>query len=195
MHKVLILRGKPMKKLLIAFVVMAVSAVAHAQFVFAPSLHYSSIDFEQSQPSSSSGDSSKLMIDGKIGYVLSNGIFLGGMYSHIGGMDIFGGEGSGYNLGASFGYMASMGFYIIGTYHLLGDYTVTQMAVENKYSGAKGPQVNIGWVFPLASSFYLGPEISWRQIEWNKIEASGVSADTDLKFTNIEPSISFWFMF
>lgn len=65
----------------------------------------------------------------------------------------------------------------------------------DKYTGGKGPQIDVGWVFPLSAYFAIGPQITWRSVEFDKLESSTASVDTDFKSTSIAPYLSLWFMF
>lgn len=180
-----------MGKLLSVLVSLLIGSSAYAQFVIAPGLNYSTSSVEQNGGES---ESNSTTIDLKVGYILPMGLYVGGMYSLIDSESCNGGctDTGGNLVGPSVGYFSMMGFYTLLTYHIMGE---RNQGASSKYTGAQGPQVDLGWVFPLSSYFSIGPQISWRSIEFDKFESNGTSTDTDLKATTIEPYISLWFMF
>lgn len=179
-----------MKKLMTFLAVCMSVSVASASFVISPNISYQSSKTEQTQPSTSSSEGSEMLIDARVGYVLPTGLFLGGMYSSIkstsGNTD-----SSGFMVGPSVGYYSMSGFFAMLTYHIMGEYGTSAA----KYTGAKGPQVDLGWIFPITAYFSMGPQITWRSLDYNKLEGSGTSVDADLNSSTIRPYISLWFMF
>ena len=179
-----------MKFLILASVSLLIfSSYGQAQVVFSPGLAYLSDTQEQTDPTSSNVETSQLRADIRLGYILPMGLYVGGMYAYN-SVDVNGTDSTGFLAGPSVGYHSMMGFYTMLTYHILGETGDT-----TKFTGAKGPPVDIGWVFPLTSSFALGPQITYRSVEFDKIETAGSSIDTDLKQTSIAPYLSLWFMF
>ncbi|MCJ8277214.1 MAG: hypothetical protein HRT44_06405 [Bdellovibrionales bacterium] len=174
-----------MKKILIILASLIMASSAWGSIVFAPGLIYESVDTENNGVSSSSD---RLNLDLKFGYVLPMGLYLGGMYN----MDQYGDDLEANSIGATVGYYSMMGFYSLFTYHFMGERDVN---ATTKYTGAAGPQIDIGWVFPLSSFFAIGPQLSYKSLEFSKIEVGSVETDTNDKRTVIEPSVSLWFMF
>ncbi len=181
-----------MKKLLVIAAILGLSATASANLVLSPGLGYYSSAVEATQPASLDSETTELRADIKLGYVLPMGLYLGGMYAHI-DQEVCGGgcaDSSGFLIGPSVGYHSLTGFYLLGTYHIMGEQGDT-----SKFTGGKGPQVDIGWVFPVSTYVAIGPQLTWRSIEYDKLESAGTSQDTDYKQTSIAPYLSLWFMF
>ncbi len=177
-----------MNKLLISVAFLMTASVSYANFVVSPGISYISDKFDQTTPGADSGESQQTLVDARLGYILPMGLYLGGMYSHIGSsVD----NQSGNMMGPTVGYFSSTtGFYTLLTYHISGEFGDTA-----KLTGAQGPQVDVGWIFPVTRYFSIGPQLTWRSIEYSKIESGSVSLDTDYKRSTIAPYISLWFMF
>ncbi|MCB0378311.1 MAG: hypothetical protein KDD33_07450 [Bdellovibrionales bacterium] len=187
-----------MKKILMIFAILGLSAVAQAQIVFSPGVTYQSYDQTESQVGNTDSQVDGYILDLRFGYLMPMGLYLGGMYSMASGLGAVGGNGDdtkGFSVGPTVGYYSMMGFYSLLTYHIMGETEKTIYSQTSTFTGAKGPQVDIGWVFPLSSFFSIGPQITWKSIEFSKIEGGGSEADTNYKQTSIQPYISLWFMF
>ena len=179
-----------MKKLLPILLSMVIASPALASFVLSPGVGYFSAKREETAPLTVSGQTTELRLDFKVGYILPMGLYVGGMYASTNSDD--GTNSNGGNLmGPTIGYYSMMGFYSLFTYHILGE----EDFGSDKYTGAQGPQADIGWIFPLTSYFAIGPQITWRSIEYDKFESNGTSVDTNRKDTSIAPYVSLWFMF
>ncbi len=183
-----------MKKLLIIAAILGLTGTASANLVLSPGLGYYSDATEQSQPSAIDVETTETRADLRLGYVLPMGLYLGGMYSYIDSEVCSGScsDNSGFLIGPSVGYSSLTGFYTILTYHIMGE-----QGDSVKYTGGKGPQVDVGWIFPISTYVAIGPQLTWRSIEYDKQEVSalGITQDTDLKQTSIAPYVSLWFMF
>ncbi len=182
-----------MKKILGFLLVALVSTPALAQFVISPGVGYYSDKQDQSTPGVINQETTETRLDLRVGYVLPMGLYLGGTYAHTSQEACGGGvcgDNSGSMMGPTIGYYSMQGFYTLLTYHIMGE-----MGDTTKFTGAQGPQVDFGWVFPLSSFFAIGPQITWRSIEYDKIESGGTTIDTDYKQTSIAPYVSLWFMF
>lgn len=175
-----------MKKLLLFLSITFLSVIASANIVFSPGLSYLSSDVDNNGATS---ESSNLRADVRLGYVMPMGLYLGGMYAHLSN-DSGSSDSSGSLIGPTVGYSSMMGFYTLLTYHIIGEVGDT-----TKFTGGKGPQIDIGWVFPLSSGFAIGPQFTYRSISFDKVETGGVSTDTDYTETTIAPYLSLWFMF
>ncbi len=182
-----------MKKLLVIAAILGLSGTASANLVLSPGLGYYSDSQEATQPApGTNSETTETRGDLRLGYVLPMGLYLGGMYSFI-NSETCGAtctDNSGFLVGPTLGYHSMMGFYTLLTYHIMGE-----QGDQTKFTGGKGPQVDIGWVFPISTYVSIGPQITWRSIEYDKVEGSGTSIDTDLKRTSIAPYLSLWFMF
>ena len=162
--------------------------MAMGSIVLSPGVAYKTSSVEVSGAKT---ESNQMLIDGRLGYVLPMGLYVGGMYSILNQGDEVDSNG-GHLMGPSIGYYSMMGFYTLLTYHILGEMDTSS---TQTLTGGKGPQIDIGWVFPISSFFAIGPQMSYRSVEFDKVENSGVSTDTDYKATTIQPYLSLWFMF
>lgn len=176
---------------LLSLLILFVSSVANAQFVISPNISYTSTKFEGTQNAVTASESTSTLIDARVGYIMPMGLYLGGMYSSISGNNGV----SGYQAGPSVGYHSMSGFYGILTYHLMGQYDTETTGGDTIFKNASGPQVDIGWIVPVTSMFYVGPQVSWKSIKYTKASVAGVEGDSDQKITSLQPYISFWFMF
>lgn len=160
-------------------------ATAQAEIVFAPGISYSTIKSQTNGATTTDGKT--VSYDLKVGYVHPSGLYLGGMYA-ITKFD----DNGGYAAGPTLGYSHYSGFYALFTYFL----TAQQNTASNsKLTSGMGPQIDLGWVFPITSVFFIGPQISYRSIGYDKLESSGVSASTDQSLSQIMPFVSLWFRF
>lgn len=180
-----------MRLLSMVFILLGVS-LAQAQIVFAPAVTYRSVDADQAgaQVVKSSG----LIADLRLGYMHSSGLFLGGMYS-INNIDHFDDEDKGYSAGPTIGYSHYSGFYTLFTYHIIGQLELGRSTPTQKFTNGMGPQVDLGWVFPLTSSFSLGPQITYKALTYSKQDLGGTETTVDTAVTEINPYIAFWFHF
>ena len=191
-----------MKKLLLVIAALSFSAVAQAQLVFSPGIHYATSTHTGQFPTGDVNNKSDGMaIDLRLGYIMPMGLYLGGMYSiqsgivanrvGIGTDD----DRSGHLIGPTIGYYSMMGFYLLGTYHITGKTRAENSGAHVEYTGAKGPQVDVGWVFPLASSFAIGPQVTYTSIEYSEVDTNTASTTTGYKTSDIRPYVTLWFMF
>ena len=180
-----------MKILGLVIATLLASNIAFAQLVISPGVGYYSSDVESTQGITANTERTETRIDARVGYVLPMGLYLGGMYSHN-NVDFGVADGTGNLMGPTVGYYSMMGFYTLLTYHIVGEF---EFDASSKITGAKGPQVDVGWIFPISAYFGIGPQITWRSIEYDKVEGGGTSVDTDYKDTSIAPYVSLWFMF
>lgn len=191
-----------MRKLLFILTALCFSTVAQAQFIFSPGIHYTSSTVTQQFPTGDvESKTDGMAIDLRLGYIMPMGLYLGGMYSiqsgvvanrlSIGTDD----DRSGSLIGPTIGYYSMMGFYLLGTYHITGKTRAENSGSHIEYSGGKGPQVDMGWVFPLASSFAIGPQLTYTSIEYSEVDTNTGSATTGYKTSDIRPYVTLWFMF
>jgi hypothetical protein len=158
---------------------------AEAEIVFSPSVSYFKTKDESN--GATAGESEVKAYDFKLGYLDGSGLFLGGMYSMISYDD-----NDGKAFGPTLGYSHYSGFYALFTYFLVAeqDISATQTLVEGM-----GPQIDVGWVFPITRMFMIGPQISYRSISYDKIDNSGTESTLDYSRSQIMPYISLWFRF
>lgn len=158
---------------------------AQAEIVFAPAASYLKIEDENA-----AGAVSEIEItnyDFKLGYVHASGLYLGGMYQ----MTTLNND-DGYSVGPTLGFNHYSGFYALFTYFLVAE---QDLDPSTTLTAGMGPQVDIGWVFPVTHTFFIGPQISYRSISYDTVDANGVESDTDYTRTNMLPYVSLWFRF
>ncbi len=160
---------------------------AQAGFVLGPSLLYNETKVENG---GTTGKTTVTAIDVRAGYLFPQGLFLGGIYNNetvkSGGF-----EQKGVHYGPSVGYVAKS-FNFIASYLMAG---------ELSYSGGSkrieptGPQLDVGYVFDVGSNLSVGPQITWRSLEYAKAEAGGVKVADKYKVTEIRPMVALLFVF
>lgn len=176
-----------MRFITLTLLLLAFNVSQAAQIVFAPAFSY--IKEESSDKNNSANDSEdkRTLIDLKLGYLHHSGLYLGGLYST-----------NKYNddkqmaVGPTLGYSHYSGFYALFTYHLMSKYESSSGA---ELTDGMGAQVDVGWVFPLTSVFSIGPQISYRSINYKKLESSGTDVTIDQTRSSMNPYISLWFQF
>jgi len=165
------------------------SSTASAEILFSPTLNYTETKVEN--PGNSKVRSTA--IDLRLGYVGGSGLYLGGLYNTE-TIDDGGPKDKKTSIGPSVGWVHNSGFNLIATYHVFNtEYEVNGGA--QKFTEGKGPQIDIGWLFKMGSMFSLGPQFTWRSIEYGKVESGGVKVDSDTTITEIRPMVAFGFQF
>ncbi len=166
------------------FVVLFAMNAAKAEIIFSPAVSYLSSKVEEG--GATIIDGSTIFVDARLGYLMPNGLYLGGIYA-IENND----AASSYYGGASVGFVSG-GFSLIGSYFLLGEYDPDG---DLKYTGATGFQGDISYAHMIASNFAIGPQISYRSVEFDKRDNAGTETDSDRSDTQILPMINLWFVF
>lgn len=164
------------------------STAAQADILFAPSFTYIKYDTK-----SSAGDSenTRTGYDIRLGYFDKGGLYLGVNYS-IFKEDDGSAESTQTSLGPTIGYKYKNGFYGMLTYFVQSEYDSGTGPVQED---GMGPQLDIGWMFNLSESVYLGPTITYRSVKYKKEKNAGVSNDVNITHTQINPYVSMWFRF
>jgi len=157
---------------------------ARAEVAFSPSASYFTQDDEVDGVTSESELST---YDFKLGYVHSSGLFLGGMYQMSSVND-----DKATAVGPTLGFKHFSGFYALFTYFLMAE---QDSGATTTFTDGMGPQIDVGWMFPLTYMFYIGPQISYRSINYSKADISGASTEVDYTRSNVLPYISLWFRF
>lgn len=173
---------------------LVATSVASAQIVFAPSISYTTQEIDNG-----SGGVSKEKImfgDLRLAYLHSSGLFLGGTYS----MAKLGDETNstdGFSVGPTIGFSHYSGFYALFTYFLMSEQEVVNSGVIDTRTDGMGPQIDVGWAFPLTAMFHLGPQITYRSVAYDKLDSAGggASTDVDVTLSYMMPSIMLWFNF
>lgn len=165
-----------------------VSLSAQAGAVFAPAYSYSQQSVETNGNSS---DSKVTSLDLRLAYLDKSGLYLGGMYAMANGSSDSASSKT-TAIGPSVGFNAKNGFFVIFTYFLTAQHKITD---GPKYTDGMGPQIDLGWIFPLTESLFLGPQMTYRSINYTKSETGGVSATTDTTYQSTVPYITMWYKF
>lgn len=172
-------------RFMMAFVVFFAVASAQADIIFSPGVSYFKIEDEDSTGATSEVTASSY--DFKLAYLHPSGLVLGGMYSM---MSV--NEEDGFAAGATIGFSHYSGFYALFTYHLMAEQDVD---ATTTFTDGMGPQIDIGWIFPITHMFHIGPQLTYRSVNYKKVEAAGVSADTDYTRSSMMPYLTLWFRF
>ncbi len=111
------------------------------------------------QDTPGSKSESKLSVyDVKLGYLMGNGFYLGGIYSTRNATNNSSEDGKA--MGASAGYIGSGGFFLKGHYIL--------SAERGIYKEGSGVQGDFGYLTNVTSSFMVGVELTYRSIDYKK---------------------------
>lgn len=160
---------------------------AHAGIIFGPAFSYSETKVESG---STTSKVTETIFDLRLGHRWASGMYIGGIYN-----DETTKSGSsqekGKHYGPSFGYVGT-NFNIIGSYFLAGERSYTGGIKRTEVSG---PQIDLAYMFGISSGLSLGPQMTWRSIEYKKIQASGIEVDNTYKLTDIRPMIALMFAF
>ena len=134
-------------------------------------------------------------IDVNLGYVMSNGLYLGAIYV----TDSFD-TGLGYTpsitaYGASVGYHHQSGWFIDGHYLLSAEYAKFSTATD-KWNKGSGIQVDGGYGAALSNNFMLGVELSYTSMTFTNYNNGTVDSTTNKYVkTELQPKIRLTFMF
>lgn len=132
---------------------------------------------------SSSSDDNTYIYDFKFGAVLTNKIYIGGLYTtrNHNGSTVSSEAGSA--TGASIGYMGDEGYFLMGHYIF--------SAKMGDYSEGSGLQADFGYLASLGSSFGAGVELTYRNIEYKK----NAGSSTTYRVKEMFPMLSLAFQF
>jgi hypothetical protein len=143
---------------------------------------------EQENAGVTTSEYTKSFYDFRLGYLSASGLYLGGIYS----MSSYdqGYNQKGFAVGPTVGYKHYAGFFALFSYYLMAELKVD---ATSTLTDGMGPQVDIGWAFPLTSSFHIGPQITYRSITFDKIDPGAVAVE--ITQTDLVPAINLWFNF
>lgn len=158
---------------------------AHAEIVFAPAVSY--LKVEEEADGVSTGETELSSYDLKLGYVHNSGLYLGGMYQMSKRND-----DKGFAAGPTLGFSHYTGFYALFTYFLVAEHDQVSPV---QWTDGMGPQVDVGWVFPITHMFFIGPQVSYRSITYDKVEGPGGSTNFENTRSQVLPYVSLWFRF
>lgn len=173
-------------RILLGLFILVATSVASATIVFSPSFSYMTEKVEDTGVTSS--EYTKSFYDFRLGYLHSSGLFLGGMYS-MSSYDA-GFNQKGFAVGPTIGFSHYSGFFALFTYFLMAE---SDIDATNTMTDGMGPQIDIGWAFPITSMFHLGPQITYRSITFDKVDPGSTSID--ITRSDIVPAINLWFNF
>lgn len=152
---------------------LAFSRPAEA-IIFAPAFNYTSGWVDSSETSS-------LMIDLRLGTLIGTSFYIGGIY-HIEREDTGASDTNVWAAGPSAGiYLGN--FSLIGSYHVVSE----RKSGATEFTGGAGPQIDIAYAFELGSSVKLGPQFTWREIQYD--------SPTTRKFGSLRPYVALFFEF
>lgn len=146
---------------------------------------------EESKVSGATGDSQSATTyyDVNLGYVMSNGLYVGGVYGaknySSSGSATVSTSSSASAMGASVGYAASNGVYINATYFL--------SATDQDYKKGSGMGVDLGWRSFMSSNFFVGAKLSYRSLKYT--ENTTIAGFESRTSTTTLPYLSFGFTF
>lgn len=172
-----------MRFLMTLFVVFS-AMTAHADIVFAPGISYST---HKEETTAGTGESKDITYDLRLGYLHPSGLYLGGMYSKL-TVDDFDGS----SFAATIGFQHYSGFMALFHYHLMAEMDRT---ATTTMTDGMGPQIDIGWVFPITYMFSVGPQITYRSINYKKLDNGSGTSETDITRSDIMPYLTLWFKF
>lgn len=165
----------------IVLIVALVPSIAFANIEFSPSLSIFKTDKEASAS----------QVELRMGYKWDFGLYVGGFYNlastrYIEHVDQ-------YFLGVHVGY-SWRGIYGLAGYAVTGEQDFASGGV--KYSRPNAYSLTAGYRMEVTEGVYLGPEFTWRQVEYTSREVQGVpQGDTGREDNQILPSITLLFVF
>ena len=170
-------------RLFLALAVFLGVTAAKADVIFSPAISYMKVTEQDHGNNTKSAETSAY--DLRLGYLAPSGLYIGGMYSLY--KD---GDNKGFSGAATLGYYHYSGFTALFSYHLIGD---MDRDASFTYKDGMGPQIDIGWNFPLTSSFSIGPQMTYRSLNYKKSDPD--TPNVDFTRSMIYPYVSLWFRF
>lgn len=122
--------------------------------------------------------------DLKVGYLMGNGLYLGGIYT-IRRSESNNVETDGKAAGASLGYVASSGMFIQGHYLAMAD--------VGSYKEGSGYQVDLGYLSNVTGPLLIGVELTYRSMNY-KEDDNNASVTKVIK-TELMPLLTLGFVF
>lgn len=172
---------------ILIFALVCYFPLSSAELIFSPSLFYKTFEDDYS---GTKDEITETYYDVRLGYVLPSGLYFGGIYSGM-TRDRSNNEYKRSSYGGSLGYYQA-GWFLMLHYFITSEY---EIAADTKYIEGSGFQGDVGYWFNMASQFYIGPQLSYRTLSYDKIESNGVEASSDLKSTDLLPFISLALIF
>lgn len=159
-----------------------------AGFIFSPSF-----SFLESEDTDLGDYSRGSDIDIRLGYQFKFGFYIGALYSLSDQeFDDFSLGNSGFLAGPTVG-LTTKGMYLFVTGIVVGDRDLNTGLV--KYTRARGLQIDLGYAARLSKNFRLGPQLTYKTIEYQNAEFSGIASPTDYNWDAFTPYITLWLQF
>jgi hypothetical protein len=145
------------------------------------------LDTSTDGPNLGSNNTTRTLLDAKIGYAMPSGLYVGGIYNsrtdeNNGSKD----ERTGY--GATVGYHMN-GWYIDGSYFISSTY---KLSGGTELSGGSGYGADLGHNFDIATNVYLGVQLSYKSFTYTKTQT--VDATNHVK-SELSPMLNIGVMF
>lgn len=157
--------------------------------------YYTSTNDEVANPTIATTKSAKTYLDGNLGYMFSDGLYMGALYfsDSIDTGGAYTPSITGY--GASLGWIFSSGFFILGHGILDSTYEKQSSAID-KWTKGTGMQADLGYIMPISSSFLVGAQITYRSVKFTSYN-NGTAEFTTYTYTKSEtfPQLRFTLMF
>lgn len=176
-------------KTLILLILLVPNLAVAGGMAFNPSIATYRNDNDTVKATGLSGRS-MTQIELRLGYEYDFGLFVGGFYSL--GSDKFLDHTNQWYLGPMVGYQF-MGAYVLAAYILTGENDLASGGL--KYSGTTGYQGTIGYRAEIVEGIFLGPEFTFRSVEFDNREVQGIVNPGDRSDTHVLPSIAVFFKF
>jgi hypothetical protein len=129
----------------------------------------------------------------KVGYVFTNGFYLGGLYEYstfeFQTTNASTDNRTGY--GASLGYFNS-GFYVMGTYFVSSTYTFSG---GDTFTGSSSYLAEVGYNYNVAGNFNVGLGIVYASYSWNQHTSGGTTISQTNTQTDTYPCVNLGFSF
>jgi hypothetical protein len=206
LRAVLTMLGGCMKLLCLILVLMggvsSFAPSAEAQIAFSPTVFYSDFnDKDDNSTSNASSSSKNMLIDLRLGFMMLEGIYVGGIYSTEQGSGSSNGVDTlrdGKRYGPSIGLILS-DFNFLIHYFVSADLGTKSGSTQNDYSDGSGLQFDAGWKFMLFDIVGIGPQLTYRNINYKKATqttSTGSSVGTNTyNRSETEPRLAFWVTF
>lgn len=154
--------------------------------VVIPSLMYSSVDESNEVTGASVNDRARdlFFYDFKIGYIFRGGFYFGLLYAGE-SVDINSNspKTTRESLGASIGYIRH-GWSLAATLFPYSKQDLDGTADVAKYSEGLGFQLDAGYFFRLSPYFSLGPQLTYKSIQYSDAESATTSVTADANSTH-----------
>lgn len=162
--------------------------------VLLPGAVYYSIQESNTVGSSTVSDRKRnvLFYDARMYYIFRGGFTFGLLYGGE-SQDINGGapKTQRTNIGMTFGYI-KWGWTALATYLPYSVQTLSGTTDVSEYSKGSGFQMDFAYHFRLGSNFSIGPQITYKNIQYKEAESATTSVDADASSTHtvVVPMIS-----